>query len=418
MNKRKILGLVIAGATIMSIGGISQSHIQKSNIENNVLLVQHNNNSNNNTNFSEHSVDGTVTVKCDNLWINSKPAANDGNLVVVTKGTQLHATAKSSNGWYKVNYDGLVGWIGGEPYSKFVPASGNQEKPQITTKGVNELVEVTAGGLCLNSEPEPNVGTMNILPHGAKVVATEVSSNGWYKVTYQGQTGWIGGALYSKVVEKYHNLPIGGLKTLLGKVEVTADGLCMNSKPEPNDGVITVLKKGTIVPYFRESKDNWYYVEYDGKMGWIGGSPYSKVVTTKKIPVGTPTATINIDGGIWLNKTPNDSHMGTMFAPDYAKVSILKKQGDWYEVNYQGGIGWVNENYLTNFKSESIENSKQYVTVTSPIGLWLNNGPSVNSGHILCLNDNTSLKVIGQENGWYNVEYNGITGWVDGQYVD
>ena len=57
------------------------------------------------------------------------------------------------------------------------------------------------------------------------------------------------------------------------------------------------------------------------------------------------------------------------------------------------------------------------VSVTSPVGLWLNNKPSFKSKQIELIGHNIILNVIKEQNGWYEVYYNGHYGWVDGQYT-
>ncbi len=210
-------------------------------------------------------------------------------------------------------------------------------------------------------------------------------------------------------------------------MEVVTGGLCMNEHPEPNDGVITVLRHGTVVPYYKVSSNGWYYVSYNGKMGWIGGSPYSKVVNnqpqqsipqntqgnnTPETKQSTGTLTINSPIGLWMNKGPNTSSAGITVIPYNTQLNYVAEQNGWYEVNYNGQTGWVDGEYV------NIDNSNQQsqgittdVIVNSPVGLWMNNGPSASSSQIVIIPYGTELVATSEQNGWYKVSYNGQTGW-------
>ena len=65
--------------------------------------------------------------------------------------------------------------------------------------------------------------------------------------------------------------------------------------------------------------------------------------------------------------------------------------------------------------SGSISQNKE-ITIASPIGLYMTYGPNGTGGIITCLPYGTELQVLGEKNGWYEVNYNGSTGWIDAEY--
>ena len=119
-----------------------------------------------------------------------------------------------------------------------------------------------------------------------------------------------------------------------------------------------------------------------------------------------------------MNEKPFVNDGNILIIPNGTKLHTTEKSSNgWYKVTYDGQTGWIDGQYTTALNTNISPEIIGRVTVTSPIGLWMNNGPSTTSGNIVCLNDNTTLNVIGQKNGWYEVQYDGLTGWVDGQYT-
>ncbi len=397
--------------------------------------------------FTQHEVNGTVTVDCDGLWINENPFVNDGNIIIVPHGTKLQATAESNNGWYKVTYKGHTGWIGGSPYSSFKPSS--ERSYTVTKTFTNEdYVTTTTSDLCMNKKPFPNDGVITVLPKGTTVKVIAESNNGWYKVQYKGQTGWIGGP-YTNGLKKIYLQPVGDVKSeilgheVIGQVVVTADGLCLNEHPAPNDGIIKVLHKGTVVDLLGTTSNGWYHVVYSNgngeyTEGYIGGSPYSKIVSSQPVQQSVPrTQPVNqaqkilgkvevTAGGLCMNENP---------APNDGIITVLKhgtvvpyvavSSNGWYKVIYNDKEGWiggspyskiVNDNNNNN-NSQSSNNVIGTTTITSPIGLWELNSPSMAGGHLQVIPYGAKVNVYGENNGWYEVSYKGQKGWSYSKYT-
>ena len=377
------------------------------------------------------------------LWLTNGPSAGSGNIVLLPNGTPVKALA-FQNGWYKVNYEGTIGWLDAQytssngkdilPKSSSQPQSQQQpqSKKTFTQHAVNGTVTVECGGLWINEKPFANDGNIIVVPHGTKLQATAESNNGWYKVTYKGQTGWIGGSPYSSFKQApVKQAPASGNQVsqkVIGKVEVTADGLCMNEHPAPNDGVIEVLHRGTIVNLLGTSSNGWYHVSYNGKEGWIGGSPYSQVVGQQQATNNQETATVQSPVGLWLNGSPNTSNPIEVM-PHNATMKVLGRQGNWTKVDYNGQIGWAYTQYLNILNSSSSSSSNNSSSNTSsPIGtgtisanggLWLNGNPDLNNPNGIEVIPNGSQVTIYKVDGnWDYVEYNGQYGWAYNEYIN
>ncbi|MDR0813327.1 MAG: SH3 domain-containing protein [Oscillospiraceae bacterium] len=94
-------------------------------------------------------------------------------------------------------------------------------------------------------------------------------------------------------------------------------------------------------------------------------------------------------------------------------VVIIEKKGDWYLINYNGTIGYCSVDYFVNVITK--ENFKATAQVTHS-NVNLREKPNTSS-KVLGTYSKISVNVIGVNEGWYKVEYDGKTGYVRTDYI-
>ncbi|WP_181149775.1 SH3 domain-containing protein [Arthrobacter sp. MYb227] len=104
-------------------------------------------------------------------------------LLTIPSGTTVAVSAQASNGWYKVSYAGQTGWVSGT-YVSIVKAAGSSTLPA--------KVRTTAN-LNMRTGSSTAYRILLTIPSGTTVAVSAQASNGWYKVSYAGQTGWVSG---------------------------------------------------------------------------------------------------------------------------------------------------------------------------------------------------------------------------------
>ncbi|MEZ7892328.1 MAG: SH3 domain-containing protein [Candidatus Wallbacteria bacterium] len=93
------------------------------------------------------------------------------------------------------------------------------------------------------------------------------SDNGWYKINYNGQTGWISGRYVTKspaTSESYSD------KKSEGYVKVSSGYLNVRSAPNTNSSVLGHLSRNEKVNIIG-SQNGWYKINYSGGTGWVCG---------------------------------------------------------------------------------------------------------------------------------------------------
>ncbi len=143
---------------------------------------------------------------------------------------------------------------------------------------------------------------------------------------------------------------------------VTAGKLNVRSAPNSSASVVTQVRFGEEYPVFGKSADGrWYLIDVFGTQGWASGS-YLRVDRPANVPVvdasaqvPPPTAapgtgpfivtatpfTVNVRSG----PGTNFDRLATMPVGATAQVVGRNASSTWWQVNYNGIVGWVAAEY-------------------------------------------------------------------------
>ena len=201
--------------------------------------------------------------------------------------------------------------------------------------------------------------------------------------------------------------------------------------------VLASIPKNTQVNILSKSASNWYNVTYNGKTGWVSGS-YLTVKTVATTPavvapvVPAPTVvnktvgTVTASPALNLRKTSVATSAILTAIPKNAQVDVISKNtNNWYNITYNGQTGWVSGSYLTIktivptpvVPTPTVANKTVGTTTASP-ALNLRKTSVTTSSILTTIPKNAQVDVISKNaNNWYNITYNGQTGWVSGSYL-
>lgn len=104
-------------------------------------------------------------------------------------GTSINLLTKEINGWYKVEYNGVVGYISGD-YVKELDMEANKldNLPDIIP-AVETTTDVNIRSIPSTENNEP----IALLSTGTKLELVDKLDNGWYKVNYNDSFGYVSG---------------------------------------------------------------------------------------------------------------------------------------------------------------------------------------------------------------------------------
>ncbi len=95
-------------------------------------------------------------------------------------------------------------------------------------------------------------------------------------------------------------------------------------------------------------------------------------------------------------------------------LNIVGKLDDWYRVSYANKVGYVSGEYVK-FASNVVVNNTQGVVTGSSVNV--RSGVGTKNAVVTKLLKNTSVKVLGYDDGWYKVSYGSYTGYMSGEYL-
>ena len=124
---------------------------------------------------------GAGTVTADALRLRSTPAAEGEILATVSSGTNVVVLVEAEDGWYKVNYNSVEGYMSGEYLDVATKAD--------TALGYGK-VDADGSTLNMRAGASTSFDSLCSIPSGT-VLELEGIYEGWYKVTYAGNTGYV-----------------------------------------------------------------------------------------------------------------------------------------------------------------------------------------------------------------------------------
>ena len=346
-----------------------------------------------------------IAITMENLNLRDKASTSGRILTTIPKGkTVTILSEKDENGWYKVSYDGKTGYV---------------SRSYLTTSNSTPAVSKTGTAtenLNLRDQPGTSGKILTTIPKGKTVtILSEKDENGWYKVSYDGKTGYVSRSY----------LTTSNSTPAVSKTGTATENLNLRDQPGTSGKILTTIPKGKTVTILSEKDENgWYKVSYGGKTGYVSGSYLttspsgSTTITTK---TGTATENLNL-----RNQASLSGKILTTI-PKGKTVTILseKDENGWYKVSYDGKTGYAISNYIKedDSNSESTESAPSKPTVsktgTTTENLNLRNQASLSGKILTTIPKGKTVTILSEkdENGWYKVSYDGKTGYAISNYI-
>ena len=281
-------------------------------------------------------------VNADSLYLRQSP----GGAVITTlsKGTTV-AVLNNSSSWYKVSVNGKEGYVSGE---------------YLTGTTATDVALGTGTVKCsssVNFRSAPNTSSTSYgeLKNGTKVNVVGVSS-GWYKVTYNGKTGYIHPD-YITLASSSAGTAIAPSNTVTSTTGTAGTVKCsssvnLRSEANTSSSILAELKNGTAVTVV-STANGWCKVTCSGKTGYIkqdyvsttGSASNDTSASTGTAAVVKCSSTVNFRSSASTSSTIlGELKNGTA-------VSVLSTSNGWSKVSYAGKAGYISADYLVTASS-------------------------------------------------------------------
>ena len=221
--------------------------------------------------------------------IRSAASTDADKLGVLVGSYSITRTGVGDNGWSKVDYNGQAGYIKSEYLTATKPADASDDTQQ-TVEEKEETVYATAG-VNIRAKASADADVIGTLIAGYSITRTS-DSNGWSKVNYDGQTGYIKSdyltttkpqAAENNNTSSSSSSSKSDIEEVNETVYATA-GVNIRAKASADADKIGTLVAGGSITRTGKTSSGWSRVDYDGQTGYIK----SDYLTTTK-----PTVTSN-----------------------------------------------------------------------------------------------------------------------------
>ena len=224
---------------------------------------------------------GTVTAE-PSLRMRSQPSTSSSTLTTVPTNAKVDVLEDAGNGWYKVSYRDMEGYMSGEWLSITLDGDADdapaappqdaepQEPDAAPAAPAAETGRVNDGPLNVRSGPGTDYSRVGSLNAGAAVTVTE-KLDGWYQVTGGGVTGYVS-AQYITLDTAVRSESVTGSASVETadpeKGYVNTSALNVRSGPDTACDKVGMLHMGDSVSILAGS-NGWYQITSGSVAGYV-----------------------------------------------------------------------------------------------------------------------------------------------------
>lgn len=325
--------------------------------------------------------------------------------------------------------------------------SSGSEKGNSSQTVEKYTAHITSDGVNMRKKRSTDSSILQTLDKNTKVTVYGESKNGWYKIKYNDETGFVSED-YVKIDESEtdnkdktnnnennndNNTDAKDNQTVEKRTAyVKSDGVNMRKKRSTDSEVIQALDAGTEVTVYGESKNGWYKVKCNGKTGFISEdyvvSDKSKVEKEDDSNSSTNKRIAYAKKGVNMRKSRSTDSEIIKTLKAGTKVMIYgKSKNGWFKVRSKGKFGYVKKEYIVSDKSKVVKEEEPAQEPTTQAPSYYNEGDritlsdSVNVRQSMSENaDRVGLAykgdvltvIMSYVEGWTKVSWNGQTGYV------
>ncbi|MDD5985867.1 MAG: SH3 domain-containing protein, partial [Turicibacter sp.] len=345
---------------------------------------------------------GTTT---ENLNLRDQASLSGKVLMTIPKGkTVTILSEKDENGWYKVSYDGKTGYA----ISNYIKeGDSNSESTDSTASTPIPIEGQPTENLNLRDQPGTSGKILTTIPKGKTVtILSEKNANGWYKVSYNGKTGYVSGSYFK--VTKYEELE----ETVIWTGTVNTNESIVYKTADTSATTLTTYHAGQKVEVVKVQGD-WVRIKYNDTYAWM----LKKVVTQGNLPNSTILwdGEIGKDTKLYATKSTTSTVLNSLTKGTV--VYVIEEDGDWLKIKHHDGYGYVQRVTVINLSIPTIPENILWTGKTTE-NLNVRNYPDVSGILLGTLTKGTIIEVVSEDSkGWLKIKYEHGYGYVNGSYV-
>ena len=290
-------------------------------------------------------------------------------------------------------------------------------------------IAFTTANLRLRSEANTSSTSLATASKGEVVLVLSKGDQDWYKVSYNGQEGYMSGT--------YLNVQTTG-DAELGYGTINASKVNLRKGPGASHSIVAVGSKGDTA-YVVGIENGWYRVNFGSNVCYIrsdyldlngqapaAGTPSSGSADTTADSATTESteaaSTEKVQGiafttgsNLRLRSNPSTSSTTLASAAKGEVVVVLEQSGEWYKVLYNLKEGYMHGDYL---KVQTSGHAELGYGVINASSVNLRSGAGTSHGKVAVGNKGDKAYIVGVENGWYQVIFGGKVCFIRSDFLD
>ena len=293
------------------------------------------------------------------------------------------------------------------------------------------VAEVSASALNLRSGAGADTAILTTIPRGATVVVLQKQNSAWYRVYYNGTTGYVSSD-YLKNFSTSASLSLSGT--------VNESDVRIRSSASTGGSILGTASKGARVSV-SGIENGWYKISAEGHTGFMrsdyitltgsGNSSSSGSANSSASSSGSGSSVSGKAGtvtGSYVNfrTGPSTSSSVIRVLSRGTSVTVLEESSGWSKLSHNGTTGYMSSQYVSTVSSSGGSSSGTSAASETAMdetgkvtGSYVNyrTGPSTGYQVIATLPRNTEIKILAKAGSWYKISYNGSTGYMSSDYV-
>ncbi|WP_139892158.1 SH3 domain-containing protein [Bacillus sp. D386] len=210
---------------------------------------------------SAANVTSTSYTANQNTYLYSFAGEKHGTLVSIPKVAKI-ITSYRIGDWYKTTYGGKTGYINMAKFSKAVTSS---------SASITDTMFKTTANLNLRKTASTSGEKLDTIAKNTIVTATAKSGD-WYKVSYNGKTGWVSGTYLAAYNSSSNNTGSNSSgSSVTENIYLPIAKLNIRASDSTSSAKVGSIPKYTQVKSTYKTSKGWYRVTYGGVTGYVSG---------------------------------------------------------------------------------------------------------------------------------------------------
>jgi len=233
---------------------------------------------------------------------------------------------------------------------------------------------------------------------------------------------------------------------------ITGDVVNARTGPGTDYDRVEQLAKGKRVTILAEEGD-WFKISWNNSTGYISKSyiALNSSGSTASAQSGSPNATVTGGSTINVRTGPGTGYSRVTMVGEGKRVTTIAKADDWFQIEFDGKTGYIFGDYLkpddgvaatlatveptaepaaepaaetaeeppaeavSSDEPAEIESDRKGIITGGTINV--RTGPDTEYSRITQVCTGKRVTILGEENGWYRISFDGKTGYVRGDYL-